>query len=43
MVTKPASARKCINVSDIIKIVCLLHVSASLKAILRQVRYKGWM
>ena len=43
MVTKPASLRKFINVSDIIKVVCLLHASGILEAILREVRYKGWM
>ena len=34
---------KHVRVSDIINIVCLLHVSATLMAILREVHYKGYI
>jgi len=40
-VRKPINAYKCIEVSYIIDIVFLLHVSATLVAILREVHYKG--
>jgi len=42
MVTKPIIAYKPTGVSYIMNIVCLLHVSAILVAILRKVHYKGY-
>ena len=42
-VRKPAHAQKCIKVFSVIDIVRLLHVSATVVAILREERYKGWI
>jgi len=41
VVTKPAHARKCMQVSYIMNVICVLHVSAILVAILREAQYKG--
>jgi len=43
METKPTHAHKHITVPYIINTVVLLHVSATLVAILREVHYKGWL
>jgi hypothetical protein len=43
MVTKPTNTYKRLRVSYLIYIVCLLHVSTALVAILREVRYKGYI
>jgi hypothetical protein len=43
MVKKPAHVNKCINASYIIKVEVILHGSAILVAILREVHYKGWI
>ena len=43
MATKPTYAHKSTKVSYVIIIVCLLHVSATLVAILREIHYKTWM
>jgi hypothetical protein len=43
MVTKPTSARKCIKVSYIVYIVCLIHVLATRMAILRETHDKGYI
>jgi hypothetical protein len=43
MATKQTNAHKCIKLSYIVNIVCLLHVSATLVTILSEMRYKGWI
>jgi len=43
MVTKPMNAYKCVRVSYFTHIVCLVHVSATLVAILRELHYKGYI
>jgi len=43
MITKPTNARRCIEVSYIINIVCVLFVSATLVTIHREVHYKGFV
>jgi len=43
MLTKPTKAYKRINVSHIVDTVFMLHVSASLVAILREVYCKEWI
>jgi hypothetical protein len=43
MTTNPISALRCITyVFYITNLVCMLHVPATLMAILREVRYRGW-
>jgi len=42
-VTKLTNAHKGIKVSYIINILFFLHISATLAAIIREVRYKGWI
>jgi hypothetical protein len=42
IITKPTNAHKYIKVYYIINIILLLHDSATLTAILREMRYKGW-
>ena len=39
---KPTNVDNCVRVSYIINTVFLLHVSATLVAILREMHYKGW-
>jgi len=43
MVTKPTNGYKRLKFCDIVNIVCLLHVSAIIVAILREVRYKEYV
>jgi len=43
VVTKPTHAHKCTQVSYIMNVICVLHVSAILVAILREAHHKGWM
>lgn len=43
MVRKPMNAYKCVRVSYLTHIVCLVHVSATLVAILRELPYKGYI
>jgi len=43
MVTKPTNAHKYIKIYCIINIVFLLHVSATLMAVLREVHNKEWI
>ena len=43
IVTEPTNARKYVKVSCIINTVFLLHVSAILVAILREMHYKGYI
>jgi hypothetical protein len=39
---KPSNAHKCVTLPYITNIIFLLHVSATLVAILREMHYKGW-
>jgi len=43
MVMKPTNVRQHITVFYIMNIVCLLHASANLVAILREVHYRGYI
>jgi hypothetical protein len=43
MVTKPKNANKCVRVSYLTLIVCLVHISPTLVAILRELHYKGYI
>jgi hypothetical protein len=43
MATEPTNAYRCTKVSYVIYTVCLLHVSATSVAILREVNCKGWV
>jgi hypothetical protein len=43
MITKPKNGYKHVGFSDIINIACLMGVSATLMAILREVPYKGYI
>jgi len=43
MVTKSTNAHRCIELSYIINIVCILFVSATLVTIHREVHFKGWI
>jgi len=43
MATKPSNVYKCMKISYIIKIVCLVHVSVTLVAILREMHNKRWI
>jgi hypothetical protein len=42
-VRKPINAYTCIKVSYVIDIVFLVHVSATILAVLRKVHYEGWI
>jgi hypothetical protein len=43
MATKPSNVYKCMQISYIIKIVFLVHVSFTFVAILREVHHKRWI
>jgi hypothetical protein len=43
MVTIPTNARNSIKVSYVVTVVFLLHVAATILAILREAHYKGWI
>ena len=43
MITKSTEASKCIKVRYTTKIICLLHVSATVVATLSEQQYKGWI
>jgi len=43
VVTKTTHAHKCTQVSYIMNVMCVLHVSDIFVAILREAHHKGWM